>query len=237
MPRISVDTSSGVVAATVNTDIQFPVEVGSGGVPKTCQTILERARRDGKAGFLDLYKVEALKTNIQAISDQLTANQTIRATDDIPNPQIEEYLTSLETSQLPVLRLVKSCLSEDTKVDQSKLKEAQASYDTSKARFESIDEDHEYVGYYESWFPLQRHVKENNLFILFGVSIFLLILSILTFLHLAGIEFKFILPSSGFSEFGAQSSFFEIGEIQPYLIGGAVVGVFSVAIGLWRKWF
>jgi hypothetical protein len=235
MPLITVDTPSVSRALSVNTDVKFPVEVGSAGVPKTCQKILERARRDGKASFMDMYKVELLKGNIEALSNQLN-NSRVSATEDITNQEFLDYLSTVENTQLPVLRLVHSCLSEELKVDQSKLKEAQKAYDTSKARFESINEDDEYVGYYESWFPLQRHVKESNLFVLFGISIFLLILSILTFLHLAGIEFKFILPSFQ-SEYGGSSFSFDIGDYQQYLIGGAVVGILFTAIGLWRKWF
>lgn len=236
MPFLSVsipgfNNSSKLV--NLNTDVQFAVEVGTGGVPKTCQTILEQARRDGKPAFLDLYKVRRLKEQFDSLRNQLN-DSNLNANATIPNQDLQDYMDTVENSQLPVLRLVKSCLSEELKVDQKNLKEAQAAYETSKARFESIDEDHEYVGYYESWFPLHRHVKESNLFLLFGMSIFFLVLSILTFLNLTGIEFKFILPSFQSSEYGGGWDF---GNARQYAIGGVVVGSIFVAIGLWRKWF
>jgi len=237
MPYVSVDinnTSAGgsKTAVGINTDITFSTEVGTG-VPRTCQTILQRARQENKTQFQEIYKVERLKTQFSQVRNQLT-NPVLQQTHDVTNPDFLDYLDTVETIQLPVLRLVNNCLSEEVKIDESKLKEAQKTYDTSKARFESIDEDHETVGYFESWFPLQRYVKESNLFVLFGISIFLLVVSILTFLHLAGIELKFILPSLQ-SDFGGSG--FSIASYQQYLIGGAILGVVITIVGIWRKWF
>ena len=236
MPYVSVDINNNSAdgsktAVGMNTDIRFSTEVGTG-VPRTCQTILQRARQENKTQFQEIYKVERLKTQFSQIRNQLT-NPILNQSYDVTNPGFLDYVDDVETIQIPVLRLVNNCLSEEVKIDESKLKEAQKTYDTSKARFESIDEDHETVGYFESWFPLQRYVKESNLFVLFGISIFLLVVSILTFLHIAGIELKFILPSlqgdSGFS--------FNIDSYQQYLIGGALLGVIITIIGVWRKWF
>jgi hypothetical protein len=237
MPDVSVTvpTMSGSTRYIgLSTDIKFPTAVGTG-VPRTCQTILQRARQENKNEFRSIYKLDGLKNQFTQLRNNLSDSSiTYNAT--VENQEIFDYLDEVETSQLPTLRLVKNCLAEEQKLDESKLKEAQKAYETSKARFESIDEDHETVGYYESWFPLHRYVKESNLFVLFGISVFLLILSILTFLHLAGIEFKFILPSLQ-PEFGGSGYSFSIGDYQQYLIGGAVVGVIFTAVGLWRKWF
>ena len=239
MPYVSVDINNNSpdgskTAVGMNTDITFSTEVGTG-VPRTCQTILQRARQENKTQFQEIYKVERLKTQFSQIRNQLT-NPVLNQSYDVTNPDFLDYLDTVETIQIPVLRLVNNCLSEEVKIDESKLKEAQKTYDTSKARFESIDEDHETVGYFESWFPLQRYVKESNLFVLFGISIFLLVVSILTFLHLAGIELKFILPSLQ-SELGGSDVSFDIGAYQQYLIGGAVLGVVITIVGVWRKWF
>jgi len=236
MPYVSVDinenSTDGTTRLGINTDIIFSTEVGTG-VPRTCQTILQRARQENKTQFQEIYKVERLKTQFSQVRNQLT-NPVLQQTHDVTNPDFLDYLDTVETIQLPVLRLVNNCLSEEVKIDESKLKEAQKTYDTSKARFESIDEEHETVGYFESWFPLQRYVKESNLFVLFGISIFLLVVSILTFLHLAGIELKFILPSLQ-SELGGSG--FSVASYQQYLIGGAILGVVITIVGIWRKWF
>lgn len=236
MVIVSVDidnnsTDGSKTSVGINTYITFSTEVGTG-VPRTCQTILQRARQENKTQFQEIYKVERLKTQFSQVRNQLT-NPILKSDYEVTNQDFLDYFDNVENNQLPVLRLVNSCLSEEVKIDESKLKEAQKTYDTSKARFESIDEDHERVGYFESWFPLQRYVKESNLFVLFGISIFLLVVSILTFLHLAGIELKFILPSLQ-SELGSSGFSF---DIQQYLIGGAVLGVVITIIGLWRKWF
>lgn len=231
---VSIPTSNNSSKPiNLNTDVQFPVEAGTGGVPKRCETILEQARRDGKPAFLDLYKVQRLKEQFDSLRSQLS-DTSLNPNATIQNADLADYIDTVESSQLSVLRLVKNCLSEEDRVDENRLKEAQNAYDTSKARYESIDEDHEYVGYYEGWFPLQRHVKESNLFILFGISIFLLVLAILTFLSLHGIEFKFILPSFESSEYGGG---FDFGNARQYALGGIVVGSIFVVIGLWRKWF
>lgn len=238
MPFLSVPiptTANATKNINLNTDVQFAVDVGTGGVPKTCQTILQRARQEGKPGFFDLYKVQQMKENFVSLRNQLT-DVNLNTNASITNPELDEYLETVESTQLPILRLVKNCLTEELKIDQSKLKEAQQAYDTSKARYESIDEEHESVGYYESWLPLHRHVKENNLFLLFGFSIFFLIISILTFLQIGGIELKFILPKFE-SEFGGSMFSFSIDNYYQYLIGGLIVGVLYTAIGLWRKWF
>lgn len=239
MPYLAVDiptTTNTTKRINLNTDIQFAVEVGAtGGVPKTCTSILDAAK-DGKASFLETYKVNQLKDQFTSLQNQL-ADPSLDLTKDVEQVRLQEYLERVDTTLLPVLRLVKSCLVEDLQVDQKSLKEAQIRYETSKARFESIDEDHEQVGYYESWFPLERYVKENNLFLLFGISIFLIISSILSFMSLAGVELKFILPSLDTSYNSSGFSLFDTSDFYKYALGGIVVGVLYTIIGLWRKWF
>lgn len=252
----------------INTKILFITDTDQS-VPKTCPAILQAARSaSSKKTFLDIYKLgnplkdaqSAKNTNpSEAIVDFIETIQEFEvnltsflerlsssAIDQLQNvtlspeyPTVDAYFKEIETTQLPVIRLVSSCLEEETQGDPTIVANAAQTYETSKARYESITSGNTSVSYYEGWFPIFRPLKEVSLYILFACSLLFLVLSILTFMLMQGIELKFSLPASA-SASASESSFgfgFNIMEHKKFLYGGLAVGALFTGIGLWRKWF
>jgi hypothetical protein len=183
-----------ITAPTVDVSILFPTGV-TDSVPTTCTTILNTARRSGtKAGFLTTYKLDEMKSNLQDLKTKLSAPNV----DQLQNIEsksgysdINTYITTLETSQLPIQRLVSQCLKEEMEVD---VESKKAQVEESKSRYESIKAPERRVSYYEGWFPLFRPMSETSLFGVFGAALSLLLLSILIFLRMQGVQLKLELP-------------------------------------------
>ena len=97
MPYVSVTvptTSGSTTNIGLNTDITFPTGVGTS-VPKTCQTILQRARQENKAQFQDIYKLERLKTQFAQTRD-LLSNPTLSQNADVTTQEfVAETLISI----------------------------------------------------------------------------------------------------------------------------------------------
>ena len=151
---------------------------------------------------------------------------------------INTYLTTIETSQLPVIRNVSNCLAESAKADPKLLKAAKDNYETSKARYESVTDGNEHVSYYEGWFPITRPLKITTMYVLFALGLIFIILTILIFLSMKGIELKFILPATavGFS-MNSSTENSQYNHYKPYIMKGVGVGALVVVVGMWKKWF
>jgi len=238
MVLVSLPGNAGYPTAGVdiNTNVKFVTAVGSS-VPNTCAAIIASAKTIGnKANFLSQYKISEITQNLSNLLTGLTpptTNQKTPLTSIQAYTELDVYLTTLENSQLPVQRLVATCLQEATAPDPSALNDAEKRLDLSKTRYELISPDRqsiEPVSYYEGWFPIHRPVKERNIFILFGVSIVLLIASIAQFLRMNGVELLIQVPAIHMSPMNFSG-------IEGYLLSGTVVGGIIVWIGISRGWF
>jgi hypothetical protein len=80
-----------------------------------------------------------------------------------------------------------------------------------------------------------RPMKEISLFVLFGVSMFIMLVSILLLLHVSGITIHITFPLQFFidiySYFGNTMTYFS-----SYLIGGLIVGFICVVFAFVRGW-
>jgi len=244
---LSFGTIPNIQTATIDTDILFETRTrveASGSqsvnhgkvVPLTCDSILREAKSKTTTNFLATYKLPALQTNLQTFRDSLksiTGNPVINTLPDYSD--IMNYLQSVEGTQKPVLKLVLSCLSEADSPDTQEIKELEKEYEESKARYEGITTERERVSYYEGWFPIFRPMKQLSIFILFGFSMFIIIIAILLILHVSGINIQITLPMA-FLSFWANY----IGNMSrlyfPYLVGGGVVGIIFVVIAFMRGW-
>jgi hypothetical protein len=232
-----VNQSTTVVDPVIDTGMTFNTD-NDNSVPTTCSAVLQAARSAGSTqNFLNIYKLgnKEMVDTVAEFSSALSSN-TIDQIQDVDSltgyPQINEYLTTIETSQIPVTRLVASCLEEESKQDPKTLSDAKQRYETSKARYESVTADPAPVSYYEGWFPIFRPLKEVSLFVLFAFALVFLILSVLTFMFMQGIELKFSLPALSESSFS-----FNIDEYKGYIYGGLAGGAIVTVFGIWRKWF
>lgn len=214
---------------SVDVSIQFPTGV-TNSVPATCSTILGAARRSGtKDLFLSTYKLNEMKNNLDNFRNKLLAPgvDQFKTVDSSPGYQdIDTYLTTIERTQLPVQRLVSQCLSEELEVD---VASKQEEMEESKSRYESIKAPEQSVSYYEGWFPLFRPMKESSLFTLFGISLGCLLVSILLFLRMRGVEIKILMPET----FGIA-----IAPYTTYLYSATGIGVLLAFLGhFYFRWY
>ena len=232
--------------SSVNTNTNFVTVIDSPNVvPMTCTSILSAARTAGsRAKFLETYMLQGtqntnLKVNLELLKGPL-GGATLDPTQDVTQATgysaIDSYLTTIQDTQIPVLQLVSACLSEANTPDMMLLKQKEEEYEDAKARYEGITTDVQKVSYYEGWFPIFRPMKESSLFILYGVSITLILFSLLFLLQMSGIVVNISFPTQFFiniyNYFGHSLSYYE-----GYAIGGAVVGIIFALVAFLRGWF
>ena len=245
MPLVAIvglTTPAGAnLAPTIDTSPPFDLS-NTNVVPNKCSDITNLATAQTSVyNFLLNYNIAntgstSLTTkltdfNIQlALADQgqvLTGKTGFNIMQVIGGTNIKDYITSISTTYLPMIRLVDTCLLEHLKVADSALVKAKEAVNESKSRYESITNPERKVSYYEGWFPMVRPMTEPALFGLFGAAIFMLLVSILIFLRLSGVQIDIQIPESTFA-LPPNASY--------YMYGGAAVGIIgAVAYGYMRK--
>ena len=174
----------------------------------TCADILRDAKTENLTTFLGKYGIDD-KDNSNAanksIKDKLESFKTALVTADsgqiitdntgYSGPDgINTFLSALNTTHLPILRLVDNCLKEDQQIDMTEYNSAKAIKEESKSRLESILTPEQHTSYYEGWFPIVRPMTEFSLFTLFGTALFLLLVSIMVFLSMSGVVVQIQIP-------------------------------------------
>jgi len=143
-------------------------------------------------------------TNV--LSNLQTAQVRLRSTTpnfpSLPNgvtftasPELSNYMNALQPKLLQ-LGYIKNCITEQFNTI-SKLPAVQDELALSKDRYEQIDSPETHVSYYEGTFPIYRPIKQTTLFVLFGIGIFFMLLSLLLFLRTQGIQLQLIVPEMG----------------------------------------
>ena len=107
---------------------------------------------------------------------------------------LQTYLNELENTVIPIQEYVTNCVKDDVRFNAADYDAQVKATDESKTRLDAITTPEQHVSYYDGWFPLFRPMKESALFGLFAVSIFMLLLSVLIFLRMKGIEINIIMP-------------------------------------------
>lgn len=191
--------------ATVTTTNPFVVS-GAGAVPTTCSSAVSKANTDiAISSFLTSYGLQDKTTGADlSIKDKLLTFQrqlapaTVDQLQDITAKggysNVNTFITGLQTTYLPVIRLAETCLREATQVDRSAYNAAKAAAEESNLRLKSILTPEQHLSYYDGWFPLIRPMSESALFGVFGAALFMLLLSILVFLRMTGVEIQLQIP-------------------------------------------
>jgi hypothetical protein len=197
-------------APSIHTNMLYQVSTTN---PPTCQTIISDAKvKPSVDTFLQTYKIGDSGTGIDTslidlkknldnfynslVSDGVDQRRNIdTSSTSTNNNSISTYLTNLETTQIPILRLVDSCMKENLTFNFDALEKQKQETDESKLRLESVKDPETKVSYYEGWFPLIRPMSEPALFGIFITAVFLLILSVGVFLRMSGIQFNISLPT------------------------------------------
>ena len=215
---------------SIVTDDPFSVS-GALAVPQTCSTIKSAASSAAtSAAFLENYKLSGanqLKTKLTtlmanlALADQGQVLTGKAGFDTVVAgaTNINDFVSSLSTTYLPVIKLASTCLQESLQVDTSALTAAQSALDESKSRLDSITNPERNVSYYEGWFPMIRPMTEPALFGLFAAAIFMLLLSILVFLRLSGVQIDIQIPEMAFN-LPPNASYYMYGGVVAGIVGG-----------------
>jgi hypothetical protein len=198
--------------------------------PTTCLTILPSVQRD--PSLVTNFNIPAVLENLTNFKAALTAPAVLSGQTLQSVTPITTYLTSLRTTDYPKLKLAADCLVEGTiGTDPLKLQAQQQVTEESKSRLAAITAPETHVSYYESWFP--RPMKEDAMFSLFGVALFLLLVSVAFFLGMSGIEFQilapnWVLPVMDYTLLTSRT---------PVLLTGLGVGLILSVVGRYLKWF
>lgn len=199
-------TGKTATVATVITTAPFII-TGPNALPITCAAIISKANTDTTTTtFLSSYGLQdkasdgvdiSIKDKLLSFQGQL-APATVDQLQDITTKggysNVNTFITGLQTTYLPVIRLADTCLREATQVDRSAYNAAKAAAEESNLRLKSILNPEQHLSYYDGWFPLIRPMTESALFGVFGAALFMLILSILVFLRMTGVQIQLQIP-------------------------------------------
>jgi hypothetical protein len=239
-----IAAGASVTTATLRTDAPFSVGVGvTGAVPTTCADIIRKANTDTAIStFLTSYGLQDKSSGPDiSIKDKLTTFQTQLAPATVDQLQditqkggysnVNTFITGLQTTYLPVIRLADNCLREATQVDRSAYNAAKAKAEESNLRLKSILTPEQHLSYYDGWFPLIRPMSEKALFGIFGAALFMLILSILVFLRMTGVQIQLQIPEITYMPswltLPPYTSYYIYGGITAGLIGTGVAYKFG----------
>lgn len=143
--------------------------------------------------FLESLNFPNVYANIQAGIVALTNFQSNKVL-VTPTTATTTYITSLN-SQVQKLAYIANCIAEQNDATDS-LYSNTKQLEVSKDRYEQLKSPETRVSYYEGTFPIFRPIGQSTLFILFGVGLFLMLLSILFFLRTQGVEIQLIMPQT-----------------------------------------
>jgi len=177
---------------TFDTDIRITYD----SVNNKCSSYIYDLKTIDRNSFLSKYKIQELQTQLQKNSNALRQD-TING--DAPftwdprasiNSSIQTYIKSLQNTDIPILKYMVNCIEESVNIpdNRSEYIKAKEALDVSKKRLEMILNPENHVSYYEGWFPMSRPMHEYSLFILFGIALFLLLLSVVLFIRTQGIQ-------------------------------------------------
>lgn len=208
---------------SIVTDAPFII-TGVGAVGQTCSDIKSAA---SSAATPDAFLATYALSGINSIKNKLSALKTnlgnfIQTAPITNNPgfnDVNTFINSLSTTYIPIIKLTDTCLQESLQVDISALTNAQKTLEESKSRLESITNPEQNVSYYEGWFPIVRPMTEPALFGLFAAAIFMLLLSILVFLRLSGVQIDIQVPEMTFS-LPPNASYYMYGGVAAGIVGG-----------------
>jgi len=203
---------------------------GAGAVPIKCSDILSKYRTSAISDFLSTYGLPTLKNNLTTFNTSVAMTTPLNQQNDITKisgyDDINSFLTSIETTSLPVLRLVKSCLEEDNQLDKTEYNSAKATAEESKLRLDSILTPERHLSYYDGWFPIIRPMHETSLFGLFGTALFMIIVAVLIFLRMGGINIQIHIPELVLPVPSASAS----SSPYPYVFGGLAAGFLATYV-------
>jgi len=217
------------------------------GAKTTCADIVAQAKQLDLTTFLGNYAINDKATASSSdlsIKDKLTTFKASLSTADTGQiitdktgyGEINTFLTALNTTHLPTIRLVDNCLREDQQIDMTSYNSAKATEEESKSRLESILTPEQHTSYYEGWFPIIRPMTEFSLFTLFGSALFLLLVSITIFLSMGGVAVQIQIPEIVMPQILGFLNYYIPPGSSYYLYAGLFFGLIATGIAFRFKY-
>lgn len=146
---------------------------------------------DTADAFLRKINFPAVRANVDAgiANAQLLVAKGFTAT-----PTTVNYMSNLQT-QVQQLAYVSNCIADQADSTDA-LFAAKKELALSKERYDMLHSPETHVSYYEGTFPIYRPIGQSTLFILFGMGLFLMLLSLVLFFRTQGIELHLVVPQS-----------------------------------------
>ena len=229
------------ITVTLNTDVRVPTSA-----PQTCAAAVPAMIADPTLEAT--YNAGTLLNSLTIFKDAITRSETdqtksvnqdstVEIGDYHTQGTVNKYLYDLETVDIPLLQLAKTCVTEeaspgsDVATSNAQLEAQEQLTQESKSRLAAITAPETHTSYYESWFP--RPMKQEALFGLFGTALFLLLASAALFLGMSGVEFQILAPNWVFPGI----DFSILTSRTPILLAGLGVGLILGVVGNYLKWF
>lgn len=149
------------------------------------------ASNDTADTFLRSINFPVVHANVQAgiANAQMLSSNAFTAT-----PPTVNYINTLHT-QVQQLAYVSNCITDQADSTDA-LFAAKKELALSKERYDMLHSPETHVSYYEGTFPIYRPIGQSTLFILFGMGLFLMLLSLVLFFRTQGIELQLVVPQS-----------------------------------------
>jgi hypothetical protein len=254
MPTISLTPSGQTVVGQTSTTVPIIVSLDTTvrvptSAPQTCAAAVPAVLAD--RSLEAAYSVTTLLSTLNSFKEAITRSDAdlSKAVDQTSTVNIgaytdtntvNNYLYALETVDIPLLQLAKTCVTEEVSSlsggtavvrTNAELEAQEQRTQESKSRLAAITAPETHTSYYESWFP--RPMKQEALFGLFGTALLLLLASASIFLGMGGIEFQIIAPNWVFPAI----DFSILTTRTPILLAGLGVGLILGVVGNYLKWF
>lgn len=240
-----ISGSTTVNPSLITTPPFTPSSVGNVTAAKTsCPDIVSQAKSLDINTFLENYgmkdgssikgRLASFKTELSLAAITQDIQTKIGYSTTVTNVGVNEFMNALDTTHIPVIRLVDNCLRENLEADMTDYNTAKSTADESKTRLESILTPEQHTSYYDGWFPIIRPMTEIALFFVFGAALFMFILSIMIFLSMTGVSLQIQIPEGDFlyRVFGYSLP----PGISYYLYGGLFTGLVGTYIAFRFKY-
>jgi hypothetical protein len=212
----------------------------------SCADIVAQAKSLDATAFLANYGINdkagngddvSIKDKLSTFKVSLSSADTQQSiTDKSGYSDIDTFLSELDNTHIPIIRLVDNCLKENQQIDMNEYNSAKTTAEESKSRLDSILTPEQHISYYEGWFPIVRPMTELSLFILFGCALSLIMISILVFLSMGGVIVQIQIPELVLPQILSFLNYYLPPGTSYYLYAGLLFGLIATGIAFRFKY-
>lgn len=134
-----------------------------------------------------------------ANKNSTNASSNVKAKDDLAKlialeSILDEYLSCISSDLQEMTRQASKIysLQDQLKINRKKVSEMKEIAKTAEERSQLVSDPYSQTSYHESWFPLGRPIKKENIPVLVAFSIFFLVFAFAMFLRLSALDLQFV---------------------------------------------